>query len=143
MELPPWDGGDGGAYFSPVSWSPNGKFLAGDIGSQADLPNEEGITVYSFENGTYERFTESGVLPVWLNDNRRLLFTAGGDATAQIHLLDLETGEHREVLSNEVLPIAPDLIAMTPTPSPDNRDLYFVRLHLESDIWMLTFEDRE
>jgi len=51
---------------------------------------------------------------------------------------------HHEVLSSEILGIAPDRLLPTPAISPDNKTIYFERRRDEADIWMLTLnEERE
>jgi hypothetical protein len=72
-----------------------------------------------------------------------LLFNVGIESSfSRIHyLLDSETGEYHEVLSAELLNITPDDIFMYPAIGPDDRTIYFERLRVEADIWMLTLND--
>lgn len=68
------------------SWSADGRKLAG---------YKDSIYSYSFDSGRYERLTEFGEHPVWLNDNQRLLFFAQD----KLYLLDSRTRKSLEILS--------------------------------------------
>ena len=78
-------------------------------------------------------------------DGRSVLFLAGekGEVPVRFSLLDTETGEHHEVLSAEILGIAPDSFNLWSGLSPDNRAIFFERSPDESDIWMLTLGEQE
>ena len=64
--------------FEPTSWSPDGKWLAG-LASRPDGSYSDGIVIYSFESGKYEKLADfkhqslgqSG--PAWLKDSRTVL----------------------------------------------------------------------
>ncbi|MGB6639800.1 MAG: hypothetical protein WBG67_03410, partial [Thermoanaerobaculia bacterium] len=87
--------------------------------------------------------TEFGDWPEWLHDGRRIFYMSSkGKYGGVFSILDIETGEHHEVLSSEILSIAPDAINQWPAISPDNRNLYVERIHRESDIWMLTLDQQ-
>ncbi len=132
--------GEVGVKWFPRSWSPNGKLLAGYLGQL------RGIVIYSFETKRYRTLTDTGGMPVWLSDSRRLLFVSSSNIQddAPISLLDTATGEYHEVLSSELLSIEPDWIRPWPTISADDRTIYFERQRREADIWMLTLnEERE
>lgn len=136
----------GNVFFLPWSWSPDGRLLAGDAhGEREDGTESGGIALYSLETGEYRQLTDFGLYPQWLADGRRLLFLAGeeGEGPARFSLLDIDTGEHREVLSGEILGIKPDTINFWPRLSPDNRTIVFTRFHNESDIWMLSLVEQE
>jgi hypothetical protein len=134
--LPPLHDAD--FSFGPTSWSPDGERLAGFRG-RPDC--DCGIVIYSFDSSSYQQLTEIGWWPIWLKDGRRLMFV-NEDETA-IQLLDTETEETQEVLSNESISIAPDRILRWPALSQDNRSIYIDRLHTEADIWMLTLGGQE
>ena len=106
------------------SWSPDGERVAGEPSY-----SDEGIIVYTFRTGTYQRLTDFGQWPVWFPDSRRLLFVSGGK---QFYVVDVETREVRTVLS-----VARDVIG-PPGLSRDGRDMYYSRRVTESDIWLLT-----
>ena len=115
-----------GSWFSPNDWSPDGRRLAG-----ADGFGDTGIIVYDTETGTFDRLTEFGQWPVWLADNRTLLFVAGGTA---FHTVDRVSRDVRRVFAVERDVIGP------PRFSPDYRTLYYTRRVTEADIWLLDFE---
>ena len=108
-----------------TSWSPDGSMLAG----QAGYPGR-GVTIYSFDTQAYERLTDYGEWPVWLPDNRRLIFVHEGK---RFFVVDRETKETREVFS-----VPRDVIG-PPRISGDGTQLVFSRRVTESDIWLLTF----
>ena len=87
QNLPPL--GKAGEGFQTSSWSPDGKRLAGQA-FKADGSNQEGVFVYSFESGQYEKVTDFGnsftgsLGPAWLKDSRGLLFENKG----QLFLVD-------------------------------------------------------
>jgi Tol biopolymer transport system component len=115
---------DSFAEFTVNSWSPDGERVAGEPSY-----SDEGIIVYTFRTGTYQRLTDFGQWPVWFPDSRRLLFVSGGK---QFYVVDVETREVRTVLS-----VARDVIG-PPGLSRDGRDMYYSRRVTESDIWLLT-----
>ncbi len=122
--------GDPGLSFEGVSWSPDGKKLAGvkHVPSGAHV----GIGIYDFELETYDWLNDFGDWPVWLNDNRHLLFVSQG----KILLYDTRTREHKPVLTvteNDVDIGSPGL-------SPDNRVIYFTYVATESDVWLMSLE---
>lgn len=110
--------------FLAWDWSSDGRRLAGGQGS-ADMPSA-GIAVYSFETHQFETITDFGSRPVWLSDDRRLLFYSKG----AIYLADSLTKRTRRILS-----VAPgDIDGFTL--SADNRRIYFSLNSSEADIWL-------
>jgi eukaryotic-like serine/threonine-protein kinase len=113
-------------YFQAWSWSKDGKDIAGYLinpdGSAA------GIGIYSIESDTFERLTDFGMDPVWLSDNRRLLFYNNG----RIDLVDRATKKSHTVLS-----VAPHAIAKRGFAlSSDDRLIYFSQTSTEANIWL-------
>jgi len=142
-ELPRFEA-PGSLFWQPWSWSPNGSLLAGiAAGENEDGIEAGGIVLFSFDTGEYRYSIDFGWNPLWLADGRRVLFTAEQKAPSKLCLLDTETGEYHEVLSAEILEIAPDRVNWWPGLSPDNRAIFFTRLHDDADIWMLTLGDQE
>ena len=60
--------------FAPMSWSPDGRQLLGDGGSQG----QENIFAYTFSSRQFNRLSDVGTSWTWLNDGRRLLYTFHG-----------------------------------------------------------------
>jgi eukaryotic-like serine/threonine-protein kinase len=109
------------------SWSPDGAKLAGfEIRDQTLM----GVVLYALETHQYQRLTDFGARPVWLSDNRRLLFDDG----AKLYLVDSQSKRVREVLS-----IDPDRVERFSL-SRDDRHLVISRTSRESDIWLLTLQ---
>lgn len=123
QELPPL--GESGAFFVP--WSADGERMAGHRrGADWD---RGGISIFSFRSRRFERLTEFGTYPVWLHDQRRLLFQSEG----KIYLLDSLTGTTRELLS-----IPPNETGAPFDISPDDRMLYFPLRADEADVWLMS-----
>ncbi|MBK9316872.1 MAG: hypothetical protein IPM55_21895 [Acidobacteria bacterium] len=104
-----------------LSWSADGRKLAGHNG---------GIYSYSFDSGRYERLTEFGQYPMWLNDNQRLLFFAQD----KLYLLDSRTRKTLEILS-----VAPNRFQSLGV-SHNSRVVYFSLQTTEADIWLASLE---
>jgi hypothetical protein len=83
------------------------------------------------ESQRYEELTDFGGEPVWLSDNRRLLFQDQG----KLYLIDSQTKKYHEVLS-----IAPGEFGNGVTLPRDNRLIYFTQLTTEADIWLMTIK---
>jgi hypothetical protein len=114
--------------FIPWDWSPDGSLLVG----WQPLNDQRSMVVYTFAEHHYERFVIGfGSYPIWLNDNRRVLFREG----EKLYLLDRLTGKWREVLSLK----SPSQIGSYAL-SRDNKRLYYTSGSSEADIWLLKIE---
>ena len=111
-------------HWGAWSWSPDGRKLAGN-------PTPQGILVYSLESQQYEKLTDFGASPVWLNDSRRLLFRNQG----KLYLIDSQSKKIHEVLS-----VAPHEFGIGVTLPRDDRLIYFSLITTEADIWLMTLE---
>ncbi|MCX6633421.1 MAG: protein kinase, partial [Candidatus Solibacter sp.] len=124
QKLPPFPGER--QMFNGWHWSPDGTMLAGF------LNRDDGIALYSLASRSFRRLTGHGADPVWLSDNRRLVFLDRG----KIHLVDSASGSTREILS-----VMPEEIARRGfAVSPDDRHIYFSVSTTEADLWMVEFE---
>ena len=117
------------ANFWPWSWASDGRRLAGWLRNLST--SENNIYVYTFENQSYEQLTSFGYKPVWLHDNRHLMFHAAG----RIYVVDSLTKKTQEILS------APPYDAQTVCPTRDDRLLYYSVVRTEADIWVLNLEE--
>ena len=119
--------GDSSLSFEGWSWSSDGKKLAGI----KHLPNgvHSGIGVYDLESKTYDWLTDFGDWPLWLNDNRRLLFVSQG----RLFLFDMQSRKYHPVM--EVTD--QDVDIGSPALSRDNRTIYFTYVAAEADIWLM------
>ena len=83
--------------------------------------------MYRFDSGSVEWLAASGAVPVWLSDNRRLLFEEHG----VLKLMDSRSREVREVLN-----VTPNAIGIFSI-SRDNRNIYVGLSVSEADIWLM------
>jgi eukaryotic-like serine/threonine-protein kinase len=112
------------AHFLVNSWSPDGKRLVGHLDSA-----QEGIMTYSLASRKYEQLTHFGEWPVWLPDNRQVLFVAGGKA---FYIVDSRSRQVRKIFSASRDIIGP------PQLTRDGKMAYYSQRVTESDIWLLT-----
>jgi serine/threonine protein kinase/Tol biopolymer transport system component len=124
--LPPASGD--GQIFYALSWSPDGKWLAGSTESR-NARSEPGVVLYSLESKRYTRLTARGEVPRWLPDGSSLLVLDQGE----IRAVDLRSRSFSEVASPP-----PGSSFVTHCVSPDGRNLFASRLAQEGDICMLT-----
>jgi Tol biopolymer transport system component/predicted Ser/Thr protein kinase len=110
------------------SWSFDGRSLAGCDGS-ASLG--AGVLVYTFESRSFTKLTDRGCSPVWLADNRRLLFTHARNTVA---VVDRDSGAARDILSR------PNELIELQSVSRDGRQLFLLVHSKEADIWMATLK---
>src|SRR5262249_4162941 len=89
VALPP----DSEDPFVVNSWSPDGETLAGQAGLAA-----RGIITYSLRSRRFDRFTDFGGYPVWLGDERRVMFVSGGK---DFFMLDTRSRKTQKVFSVE------------------------------------------
>jgi serine/threonine protein kinase/Tol biopolymer transport system component len=116
--------------FVAWSWSQDGKRLAGY--RRLEDGTNAGIVIYSFDSREFERLTEFGRNPVWLSDNRRLLFFHPYER--KLFLVDSETRDWKELVTSTDNINFPDI-------SPDNRYIYASVREEEADVWLLTFNE--
>jgi Tol biopolymer transport system component len=113
--------------FIAWSWSPDGRKIAGN---KPDGGSSAGIGIYSLDSRSVDWITDRGASPVWLSDNRRLLFPDGD----KIKLVDSQSRKIRDVLS-----VAPKSV-WRPSISRDDRRIYFSVAVAEADIWLMSLE---
>jgi Tol biopolymer transport system component len=115
-----------GVWFQPVSWSPDAVRLAGQE-RRSNKPRA-GVAIYDLTTKQYTRLTTSGGRPIWLNDNRRLIYSDGSSA----YLIDTVSRQTHELFS--VAPYQnPDM-----TVSRDSRSLWVSVRANEADVWVTT-----
>ncbi len=83
-------------------------------------------------SGAYEWLTDFGDWPVWLTDNRRLLFVSQG----KILLYDTQSRQYRPVLTVT----DQDVDIGSANLSRDNRMIYFTFVAAEADIWLMNLD---
>jgi Tol biopolymer transport system component len=110
------------------SWSHDSQKIAGTVYTK----NKEvrGIIIYDLALRQYTRLNHKGNGPVWLPDNRRLLYTH----EEKLYLIDSQTKAVRE------LRLSPGELADNPVISPDGRYLYYSVDDSEESIWLITLK---
>ena len=127
FQLPPVSSPD--YWLMVFDWSPDGGKLALlKIGKQTGL---RGIVIYDFSSHKYRELADFGDSPVWLNDNRRLIFFHKN----KIFLCDTLTAKTKEIMS---APTTENLQGITI--SPDNRSIYFSLEKKTSSVWLASVE---
>jgi Tol biopolymer transport system component len=117
--------------FIPWDWSPDGTLLVG----WQPLGEQRSMVVYSFKDHRYNRFVIGfGSYPIWLNDNRHVLFREEG----KLFILDRLSGTWREILA-----LKPPSHIGNYGFSRDNKRLYYTSGSSEADIWLLKLESPE
>jgi Tol biopolymer transport system component len=114
-------------WFWATSWSPDGRKLGGWSSADNETP---GIVIYSFDTGSFERVSDFGSNPIWLNDNRRLLF----DYQHRLYLVNSETKK-----THELLPPSRHRVFGYGL-SADSRTLYYGLAIKEADLWLLDLD---
>ena len=117
-----------GSYLLPADWSADGKWAAGTL-RRPGFGAIPGIYIYSPESNAYRQLTSYGGGPLWLNDNRRILFLNG----TKLGIVDIETKAVHDVEG---------VFAATGI-SRDNHWIYFQQNSVESDVWMLKQASQE
>jgi serine/threonine protein kinase/Tol biopolymer transport system component/Tfp pilus assembly protein PilF len=123
---------DASLSFEGWSWSVDGRKLAGI----KHLPNgvHSGIGIYDLDTKTYDWLTDFGDWPIWLNDNRHLLFVSQGT----IYLFDTASRKYHQVF----VVTDQDVDIGSPALSSDNRTLYFTYVAADADIWLMDLGTR-
>lgn len=116
--------------FEAWSWSPNGKELAGI--RHLDNGDHVGIIVYSFETGKFDSLTDFGEWPIWLKDNRTILFLS----KEKIYSIDRQSKEYREITFTTHQKIAGSF-----TISPEENAFYLPIDTTQADIWLIQLGD--
>ena len=118
-----------GVWFQPIPWSPDGSHLAGQE-RRGNNPRG-GVAIYDLSTKQYTRLTASGGRPIWLNDNRRLVYSD----TSSAYVIDTASGHTYELFS--VLPYQNSELTVT----RDNRHLFVSVRENKADVWVNTLDD--
>ena len=111
--------------FSVRDWSNDGKKLL--FVYFEDDGDENGIGIFNFDTNNFERITETGTSPFWLNDNRHFIFTDRNT----IWVCDTQTKQISELYKPFAYEIQHANIA------PDNKSIFFRYLQIDADVWLL------
>jgi serine/threonine protein kinase len=120
-------GVDNISHFVARSWSPDGRYLAGTGYIAIGVVS---LVTYEIATGHYEKFSDLGNTPRWLNDNRHLIFINED----KLYLVDLQTRKPQEIYS-----FMPQSLSGMDI-SKDNRSIFVSTTDAEADIWMLSIQ---
>jgi Tol biopolymer transport system component len=123
--LPPVEGGQ---TLSGISWSQDGRFLAGEL-LQKDQSPVPGVVTWSLKENTYRRLTRTGADPDFCQDGRKIIFAD----LDEIRIVNVASGEVGTLLSPP-----PHSRYLRARVGPDGRTLCTVRGTDEGDIWILS-----
>ena len=115
--------------FQGRDWSKDGAKIVGVVDAQPGSEQRLTIAVYDVESQEYELLVE-GSLPVWMEDERRIVFRAS--EAAGFFVVDSVSGE---VWPLDVADAESVIL------SPDNLTIYVNGWETESDIWMIQMND--
>jgi Tol biopolymer transport system component len=120
-------------------WSPDGRKIAGWFKDGRDGDTYQ-LAIYDLASQQYRIATNSeswsrglAYCPRWMNDSQRLLVL---DDRGALLLVDSETNEQKEILSLDAGRIGAFCI------SKSNDLIFFASYRDETDIWMLTLDER-
>jgi Tol biopolymer transport system component len=128
------------SLFRAYSWSPDGKWLAGD-GWRKDASVLKGVFLYSFDSGKFEKLVEAeplraGCNPIWLADSRTLLYTSKvSNERNEIFMIDRVSKKSTKIYSPP-----PSTIIDSLSISKDNRTIFYMHPNPEGDIWLMTMK---
>lgn len=117
-----------GTIFSAFSWSPDSRKIAGTMWARnKEVP---GIWLYEIASGKYEHISKEGAGPVWMPDNRRVIYVHRG----KLYVTDSLAKAPREIS------VTPAGLADNPTLSADGRYLYYSVDENEESIWLISLK---
>jgi serine/threonine protein kinase/Tol biopolymer transport system component len=135
LTLPPVNAD--GDWFNGWLWSPDGKLIAGTVGGVRGKESRGlvGVHIYSLETQSYEKITDSGSRPEWLNDSRHFIYIdVNKNSGGEISLADSRTKKTRVIAS------MPPFVISSVGISPDNRRLIYTATDHQADIYMLSLD---
>jgi len=122
---------EGGGFIEYVSWSRDGKRLAGAF----RRPSGQGkLATYTLASGAYRVFDVDAATAVWVNGDRTLLYLRSGS----LYALDVATGREHEVLTPARLGRGIAGPIRRYGLSDDERSLFVIVWRDQSDIWQVT-----
>ncbi len=131
---------EAGDWFNGYSWSPDGKYIVGTVGTLQgkEVRNLPGLVLYSFETNRYERLTDFGSRPEWLNDSRHIVFTYNGGkgemAERQVWVVNMTTKVVKTIMT------PPNSSISTVGLTRDSRQLFVTVNAHQADIYLLTLD---
>ena len=137
VDLPPVN--EAGDWFNGYTWSPDSKFIVGNVaGFQGkEVRSLPGLYLYSFDANRYERLTDFGSRPEWLNDSRHVMFAHNGKgelADRLVWVVNTTTKDFKPVIST------PNFQVSTVGLTRDSRRIFFTAVAHQGDIFLLSLD---
>ena len=137
VDLPPVN--EAGDWFNGYTWSPDSKFIVGNVaGFQGkEVRGLPGLYLYSFDANRYERLTDFGSRPEWLNDSRHVIFAHNGKgelADRLVWVVNTTTKDFKPVIST------PNFQVSTVGLTRDSRRIFFTAVAHQGDIFLLSLD---
>jgi serine/threonine protein kinase len=120
--FPPVD--SSGNRFTAMDVSPDNQLICGVLGSPMS-PSTNGVLVYSLAAKIYEMISDTGTFPLWLHDNRHLIYNRGNN---NWFVADRITKQSKPIAN------LPKRIVLGKLPADDSK-LFYYEVKTESDIW--------
>jgi Tol biopolymer transport system component len=120
--------GPGNEYFSPTSWSPDGRKIVGNR-IFTDRAVAGGIFAYSLESRIFQMLVDKVAGARWLNDSRRLIYPDA--VTGRVYVVDSISPAPVEILSVAPRTLGPVRLTQ------DNKTLFFTVSTSESHVWLV------
>jgi Tol biopolymer transport system component len=111
----------------PNSFASDDRRLAVQLG-----PVSFGIAIFDVNTRQLNKLTDFGEWPVWLPDDRRILFVARGK---EFWTVDSITKQTQKIFS-----VARDVVG-PPRLTPDGHKAFYSRRVTEADVWIATLSD--
>jgi Tol biopolymer transport system component len=122
-----------GARFWPMSWSPDGRRIAGGVMGEDGILR--GVGIYSLDSRRFETNPSpqrlAWVVPRWLSDGRRLVVRD----TRGIAVLDPATWREKRIVT-----VGGYAIGQSVRVAPGDRFLTWTETATEGDVWMVSLQ---
>ncbi len=119
--------GDPEERFFVNAWSRDGTRIVGEVQGPVS-----GLLTYTLATRAFERLTDFGEWPVFLPDDRHVLFVAGGKT---FYVLDTKT----KAPPTKVFSVTRDVLG-PPRLTRDGSAMYYSRRVTEADLWLVSIQ---
>jgi Tol biopolymer transport system component len=122
--------------YAPPAWSPDGQFIAFTVYDSSRGQGSEELYILNVNSGEIRRLTNNHYrddAPSWSPDGRQLVFTSAEDGYNELHIIDVTTGERRQLTRFT--------IGYIPSWSPDGKTIMFMsNIDHFNDLYMISVD---